>query len=461
MNTLKNNKLYSSKLKIKDPVIDVVDLFSGCGGMSLGFGLQGFHISESVEMDRAACRTANYNLHIRSDGVSGTHNSDVKDYSFTRIENRESKVVTIGGPPCQAYSNIGKAKIRSLGEERFGLNDKRAFLYEEFLRVALDASSDFIVMENVPEAVNFFGKNLAHDVCSELGKRGYNTFWTILNAADYGVPQIRERLFVFAVKKKYGEPFLPSPSRKKPDKSFKTFNEKRFKKFNEDPYFKKPHQAGENAPAWVTTEEAFSDLPSLFRTSDSSYHGYKPNIRLAYSKPPVNTFQKKMREHTGNAEYVSGNSFRYTARDFKIFELMEWGDDFRQAFDIADKLFKKEAARRKLTKKRAPEAYKGLYKEFVPPYDRNKFHSKWKKIHPHKPSHTLVAHLGTDTYSHIHPYEPRGISIREAARLQSFPDDFLFQGSMGDAYRQIGNAVPPLLSEAIAKAVKQSISMEV
>ena len=74
------------------------------------------------------------------------------------------------------------------------------------------------------------------------------------------------------------------------------------------------------------------------------------------------------------------------------------------------------------------------------------------------PSHTLVAHLGTDTYSHIHPYEPRGISIREAARLQSFPDDFLFQGSMGDAFKQIGNAVPPLLSESIAEAVEKSLN---
>ena len=76
--------------------------------------------------------------------------------------------------------------------------------------------------------------------------------------------------------------------------------------------------------------------------------------------------------------------------------------------------------------------------------------SKWQKLKMDSPSHTLVAHLSVDTYSHIHPYEPRGISVREAARLQSFPDGFLFQCNMGEAYKQIGNAVPPLLAKEIA-----------
>ncbi|SIS90211.1 DNA cytosine methyltransferase [Salimicrobium salexigens] len=460
MSTLKSNRIEEEKYLSHKSDISVIDLFSGCGGMALGFGLQNFHIAESVELDPAACRTANYNLHIKSNSKSSACNFDVKNYSFSVSEKPESKVVTIGGPPCQAYSNIGKAKIRSLGEDRFGLNDSRAFLYEEFLRVALDASSDFIVMENVPEAVNFFGKNLGEEVCAELEKRGYRTFWTILNAADYGVPQVRERLFVFAAKEKYGEPYLPEPVCQRPDRGFKTPNEKRFKTFLNYSFFKEPKQPSKAAPLWVTAGEAVSDLPSLFKSADSIYQYYKSNVRLPYESSPLNYFQNKMRENTRGAAYVSGNSFRYTARDFRIFEEMNWGDDFRQAFDIADNLFRKEAARKNITKKNNPEEYNLLRKKFVPPYDREKFHSKWKKLHPGKPSHTLVAHLGTDTYSHIHPYEPRGISIREAARLQSFPDDFMFHGSMGDAYRQIGNAVPPLLSEAIAKAVKRSMKME-
>ena len=99
------------------------------------------------------------------------------------------------------------------------------------------------------------------------------------------------------------------------------------------------------------------------------------------------------------------------------------------------------------------EEYIKLYKKMVPLYDREKFENKWKRLDELKPSHTLVAHLEKDTYSHIHPWEPRGISVREAARIQSFPDDFYFDCTMGNAYKQIGNAVPPLLALGVAKTV--------
>ena len=97
--------------------------------------------------------------------------------------------------------------------------------------------------------------------------------------------------------------------------------------------------------------------------------------------------------------------------------------------------------------------YDELKSKMVPVYDRDKYENKWKRLEEGKPSHTLIAHLSKDTYSHIHPTEPRGISVREAARIQSFPDDFFFECTMGDAYKQIGNAVPPLLALGVAKPV--------
>ena len=106
------------------------------------------------------------------------------------------------------------------------------------------------------------------------------------------------------------------------------------------------------------------------------------------------------------------------------------------------------------------EEYISLYNKMVPQYDKEKFENKWKKLDETKPSHTLVAHLGKDTYSHIHPIEPRGITVREAARLQSFPDDFFFDCSMGDAFKQIGNAVPPLLAYGVAKTVLNTFEEE-
>jgi len=105
------------------------------------------------------------------------------------------------------------------------------------------------------------------------------------------------------------------------------------------------------------------------------------------------------------------------------------------------------------------QAYEKLRKELVPPYDPNKFPNKWWKLDPQMPSRTLTAHMGKDTYSHIHwdSSQKRTVSVREAARLQSFPDSFQFAGAMNAAFRQIGNAVPPLLAEAVARSLMQDL----
>ena len=139
---------------------------------------------------------------------------------------------------------------------------------------------------------------------------------------------------------------------------------------------------------------------------------------------------------------------------------MKQGDGYVEASAIADELFSKACDAQGISISSNPEQYEKLKKQIVPPYDRNNFKSKWQKLRLDAPSHTLVAHLSVDTYSHIHPVEPRGISVREAARLQSFPDGFLFQCSMGDAFKQIGNAVPPLLAGAIARQIRNIFSEE-
>ena len=101
-----------------------------------------------------------------------------------------------------------------------------------------------------------------------------------------------------------------------------------------------------------------------------------------------------------------------------------------------------------------------FHNRIIPKYSDEKFVNKWKKLREDWPSHTVTAHLGKDTYSHIHPWEPRGISVREAARLQSFPDNFDFASNMGESYKMIGNAVPPLLSYNIAMKIKEILEIE-
>ena len=157
-----------------------------------------------------------------------------------------------------------------------------------------------------------------------------------------------------------------------------------------------------------------------------------------------------------NLESVTGNAFRKNTRDFPIFAKMKQGDNYVDASAIADELFAQKALELGICA--GSEEYDKLKRQMVPIYNRKTFTDKWRRLELSKPSHTVVAHLSVDTYSHIHPTEPRGISVREAARLQSFPDGFMFPCSMGDAFKQIGNAVPPLLSLGIAKAVKKSFN---
>jgi DNA (cytosine-5)-methyltransferase 1 len=156
-----------------------------------------------------------------------------------------------------------------------------------------------------------------------------------------------------------------------------------------------------------------------------------------------------------NDEGLRDHVIRYLPRDWKLFARLNPGDQYPEAHRHAVAMFNEELAR--LAKKgRAPAegsaAWTELRDSFVPPYDVGKFPNKWRKMEPNLPARTLMAHLGKDGYSHIHydSAQARTISVREAARLQSFPDGFVFRGTMNPAFRQIGNAVPPLLGKAVA-----------
>ena len=127
---------------------------------------------------------------------------DITEIDADVFKNRfgEEGCIVIGGPPCQAYSLAGRAKLRSLGENRVNTNDARGYLYQDFLRFVYDLDAKAVVMENVPESTNFGDMNIPEIVCESLEKHGYNAFWTILNSADYGVPQLRERVIVLGIK---------------------------------------------------------------------------------------------------------------------------------------------------------------------------------------------------------------------------------------------------------------------
>lgn len=439
---------------------EVVDLFSGCGGLAYGFKTSGYKIGHGIELMEAASKTASYNLYWK-DGIDTEHIcGDITKLSPELIKKNlsDNGCIVIGGPPCQAYSQIGRAKLRSLGENRIHTNDSRGFLFEDFLRYVFELNAKVVVMENVPEATNYGGLNVPQHVCEILEDNNYEAYWTILNAADYGVPQVRKRVFVLAIRKDIEHKFdLPQPTHRAPYGKSRS-NEMKFTKFEELKNFRPPNKTTDDLLNWVSVGEAISDLPILFPNSKSRYKLNKLNIYMDYRTEPQNSYQRLMRSWCGEEESaVSGHGYRKTLRDFPIFERMAEGEDFRRASEIADLLLIEACSANGVNQHENEEEYSKLKKKIVPPYDREKFYTKWRRLKSDEPSHTVVAHLNTDTYSHIHPWEARGISVREAARLQSFPDGFLFQCSMGDAYKQIGNAVPPLLSIAIANTMKENL----
>jgi DNA (cytosine-5)-methyltransferase 1 len=164
------------------------------------------------------------------------------------------------------------------------------------------------------------------------------------------------------------------------------------------------------------------------------------------------------------AEGLLDHVIRYLPRDYALFARLQPGDQYPEAHARAVKMFEQQLEKLRSTGESIREGtkkYEELRKSIVPPYDPGKFPNKWRKMWRDQPARTLMAHLGKDGYSHIHydNRQARTISVREAARLQSFPDGFTFCGTMNPAYKQIGNAVPPLLGRAIAENVLQAIGV--
>ena len=163
------------------------------------------------------------------------------------------------------------------------------------------------------------------------------------------------------------------------------------------------------------------------------------------------------------AQPPADHVIRYTPRDYTIFRNMKPGDQYPEAHRIAERRFARRLAveerRRGKSLRSHGEQYQELHRACVPPYDPSKFPNKWRKMEADTPARTVTAHLGKDTYSHIHydSDQARTISVREAARLQSFPDGFHFCGAMNDGFKQIGNSVPPLMAYAIASALRTQL----
>lgn len=441
----------------------VLDLFSGAGGMALGFEAAGCRCVGAVEKDTSAAETFRTMFaHDAPVVFGGPEQGDVNHLNASDVVGalESPPDIIVGGPPCQGFSRVGRAKQRSLLDEDhierhgFVLDPGRNELYRFFLDTVALAKPKAFVMENVPGMREHMGVDVAKRIAREAAACGYNVRYFLLNAAWYGVPQHRWRIFFVGMRSDLGHCALPSPpmrlrydARTCPEGIA----------LPEDPWMVWGNgiPLASNAMPPVTVREAIGDLPKQTQHLD----GIQPKEqRLPYRRRPISDWAERMRRWPNRPSdgQVSGNKYRFTPRDFRIFRQMTPGDCYPEALIIANRLFQ-DHLRELKHKQQAPvpksPEWEELRRAFVPPYRNDgSFVDKWHKLQPHEPSWTVTAHLGKDTYSHIHyqSSQARMITVREAARLQSFPDAFEFSGNMGACFRQIGNAVPPLLAQAIA-----------
>ena len=400
----------------KNKKFTFIDLFAGCGGLSEGFYRQGFKAVAHVEIDHYACETLRERMryygykNIDKEVVEGDITSpDIISRIDEAVNGRDVDMI-IGGPPCQAYSTAGRVRDKK-GME----NDARNFLFESYVKILEHYLPKLFVFENVTGlfSAKVGGESILPKVISALGKH-YEVISDpekiVFNTSNYGVPQIRKRIILIGIRKDIKSLNISD-----------IYNS--ITKTHYDPEM--PDSDRKGLKKFVDVKEALGDLPIVYPGQDAS---------------------------TDKFNYPCDNEFLKAIGKPGIYPLMDHicrkhNDVDRERFRVMIKNRWSFVEMRK--------ARPDLEHEHARVFD-NSYVVQWWDL----PSKTIIAHLHKDGFQFIHPdYEQaRTFTVREAARIQSFPDDFVFKGSRGEKYKQIGNAVPCLFAEALAKAAKKALN---
>ena len=470
--------------------IRYMDMFAGCGGISLGFLTAGFTPIASVELDLWAARSHGANFGPRSMGGDRPAHHVPRDATVEHAARvfcdlglqgsvNDQIDVLVGGPPCQAFARVGRAKLREQAHRREEATADQAFLvdgrvslwqhYVDFIRKTNPVA---LLMENVPDVLNHGGSNVAELISRSLAVEGYEVGYTLLNAAWYGVPQMRERMILIGFHRATGiTPRFPVPTHHVDlPTGYAGAKSAARRVIREDgsEHHRWIADPPPTAYAATTASDALADLPplhalKLLKTGQLRRGTKDPSEPVTYARGPTSRYARLMREWPGfETIATTGHVFRYLPRDYKIFAEIQSGWEYPQIHAHVETKIQRWLEKRKRGGL-STDARTADVRDFISawriPYDPTKFPNKWWKLHADKPVRTLMAHLGKDSYSHIHydSEQARTITVREAARLQSFPDGFVFRGSMNPAFRQIGNAVPPLFAYAIAMGMRECL----
>lgn len=392
---------------------NIASLFAGCGGLDLGFIQAGFNISWANDFSQDAVNSYKKNIgnHIVCGDITKIPSSDIPD----NID------IVLGGFPCQGFSIANKNR---------SMQDQRNFLYLELIRVIKDKKPSFFIAENVKGLLSMQKGAVMNMIIEDFKALGYNVDYKLLKASNYGVPQNRERVFIIGNRLGVENPF-PEITHGQ-DNLFNT-----------------------SLKPYVTVKDVCSELANI-RTRDKSFkhknetiynHVARTNVSDKFwgRKNPVNQHDicdylkywrnksgwstKRIDEHFGYA-HTAGHWFRKDNNSGSIPNVKDWWE-LKKILGFDDK-YDKSVTELEL-------------KDI-------KFEQSLRINNWDRPSDTITA-----TGPEIHPNKVRRMSVRECAIIQTFPNDFVFCGSLGNKYKQIGNAVPVLLANKIAIKIKKSL----
>jgi DNA (cytosine-5)-methyltransferase 1 len=381
-----------------------VDLFSGAGGLSEGLTRAGFRVLLALDSDPLALRTYRVNHpDVPDDRILCREVQTLRRGELRRLLGRQRLDLLAGAPPCQGFSHAGfRSKVTRTGY-RLG-KDERNFLFEYMVAAALELRPRMFLMENVPGMQSAKKEKLSflEAAAHMLEEQGFRSAIWRTNASAHGVPQDRLRYFLIA--SATGE--LPIP----PNEEYQDHRQD----FDVD------------ALPPVTLNEAIFDLPP--RAAGDGFAVQLCTNRTTANDSRARRYLAKFRL-LSESRFVYNHTVRYhNARDLELYSLLRPGED---SIHILERHGRADLMR----------------------YRRDVFDDKYARLRGDRPSKTIVAHLAKDGNGYVHPTQVRSISIREAARLQSFRDDYTFCGSPSDQWTQVGNAVPPVLAEKIARSI--------
>lgn len=345
---------------MKSKTFNVIDLFCGCGGLSLGFEQAGYNVLLGIDVWKDALETFRHNH--KNGATLCADLSKLTGEEVDREINSQKVDVIIGGPPCQGFSVAGKRIV----------DDERNTLYKSFVRMVEYFNPKAFVLENVPNILSIGGGVVREAIICDFQKLGYNVVTQVLTASDYGVPQNRRRAIFVGLKEGVFDFEIPKVLHK------------------------------------VTTAEALSDLPEGSQSYKSDY--------ICAPQSEYQTLMRRDSKGVMNHEVTIHN-----AQTTEIIAMVPDGGNYK---DLPLQL-----------------------------QNTRKVHIAWTRLNSQKPSITI----DTGHRHHFHYKWNRVPTVRESARIQSFPDDFEFLCSRTSQYKQVGNAVPPLMAKAIAEQLKKNL----